>query len=1022
MRCSLGGRVALASASALAIGVVLAAGAARAADVTVPDNTTVTGQKTISGADKVTVGSGGKLTSSSNPTILQSSSAAGIVIDNSGIIESTATGGRAIRFNGGTSMTFTISNRAGATIQSQNDAIQVNPSVTSGTIVVDNWGLIQSTGVNSNNGQAIDFGAVAGTTSITITNFATGIIQTADADAIRPGNAAVIHNYGQITSNNYLTNSGADAIDYQTSTSGTVYNYAGGIISGGRHGINISYDSTKNAGTDAVTVYNWGTIIGRNGSGIGSDVSGVVVNYGTITGTADGIPGVANGDGDGVDIDYKATITNYGIIQGTGAKGVGSDGLANTSEAIAIGGGTVDNKAGATIYGAGNGILVDNSSQGNAFYKVEITNAGTIAGGTGYGIYIRSAFDNVITNSGTITGGNGKAIVFGDGNDTLNILTGSVINGTVDGGAGSNTVNLAGTGTFAGTINFQRLNLLSGTWTLTGTESYADGAYISDGGTLIETGNLGATVNVASGGTLAGTGTVGGVVLASGGTISPGLTPGAIGTLTVAGNIAFSSGSQYLVDMASSGTSDRISAGTATLAGVVVVDAQSGKWTPTTNTTILETSGGYTGTFSSISTDLAFLTPSLVYDASSVTLLMTRNSVYFQDVAATGNQRAVATSLNTTPTDSPLFLAIVGQSAASARAAFDALSGEGMTGAITGGLQASGQFGAGVLSQAIGAGIDAGPGGAAQGDPAMMGLGMAAAKAKPDPLAATSRLRMWASAFDQNMRLGGSETVGSAATTSRQSGLLSGADVRLAPGLSLGLAAGYSDGAATTDARATRVAMTGYHLATYGVARSGSLYLAASGSYSGFFKASDRTVAALGTTEREKAEFTSEVIALRAEVGRTFALGRATVTPFAGLELARYLSGSYTETAYGAGSSLGALGLTVSGNRTDSAATALGVRLRSEETLANGMRIAPSLSLAWVHNFVTDRDLAASFTGVSADPFTVSGARADADLAQLRAGLSLRLSPRATVAAEIGTDQGAHTQSFSARGDIRLSW
>lgn len=155
-------------ASALAAGLTTSA---YAADVNVPDNTTVSGQKIVNGTDKVTVGVGAKLTSSSNPTVLENSSATGIVIDNAGTIESTASGARAIRFNGGTSMTFTITNRAGATIQAQDDAIQISPSVTSGTIVVTNSGLIQSAA----GGQAIDFSnVVSGATSITINNQASG--------------------------------------------------------------------------------------------------------------------------------------------------------------------------------------------------------------------------------------------------------------------------------------------------------------------------------------------------------------------------------------------------------------------------------------------------------------------------------------------------------------------------------------------------------------------------------------------------------------------------------------------------------------------------------------------------------------------------------------------------------------------------------------------------------------------------------------------------------------------------------
>ena len=205
--------------------------AAVAADINVPADTTVSGQKTFGGTDKVTVSAGGKLTSSSNPTLNQTSTSTGVLIDNFGTIELTGTGARAIRFNSGTAMSFTLTNEAGATIQSQNDALQIGTAVKSGTIIVNNYGLIQATGTGSNNGQAIDFGGgVAGTASITINNFATGVMQTADADGLRPGNNATINNYGQIISNNFQTNSGADAVDFQTSTGGTVNNYAGGFI------------------------------------------------------------------------------------------------------------------------------------------------------------------------------------------------------------------------------------------------------------------------------------------------------------------------------------------------------------------------------------------------------------------------------------------------------------------------------------------------------------------------------------------------------------------------------------------------------------------------------------------------------------------------------------------------------------------------------------------------------------------------------------------------------------------------
>ncbi|WP_164604236.1 autotransporter domain-containing protein [Rhodopseudomonas sp. BR0M22] len=350
-------------------------------------------------------------------------------ITNAGLIDATTTANRAINLNIsnlGTVTAFTVINTSTGTIQSQDDAIRVTASTlaTTGSFTVDNAGTITSTGT----GQAIDFNDLTSGT-IQIINRATGVIRSTSADAVRPGEGATVTNYGLIYSDGAVGSSN-DGIDFQ-SHSGTVINKSGGTISGFRHGIT----------TDAnVTVTNeaGATIIGRNGSGVGSDGTGTVINYGRITGAYNG---GGTGDGDGVDVDFAATVTNYGIIEGTGAGGYDSGGRLNNSEGLSIGGGTITNFG--TISGASYGIVVNNDSNpdgsrsGVAATTITNNAGATIIGQNGFAIRLENktgtAADNdTIVNAGTIIGNGAipdpNAVVLLQ-NGTLD--TGSV--GTLDG-------------------------------------------------------------------------------------------------------------------------------------------------------------------------------------------------------------------------------------------------------------------------------------------------------------------------------------------------------------------------------------------------------------------------------------------------------------------------------------------------------------------------------------------------------------------------------------------------------------
>ncbi|GLK55529.1 Ca2+-binding RTX toxin-like protein [Methylopila capsulata] len=407
---------------------------------------TLAARLTMAGGDTLQV-DGTFSVATNAQTVRFSTAPDGAEIHNDGLIENTASGGRAIRFETavGSDLTALIDNEG--RILAVDDAIQIQAgTVSAGTLTITNGvhGKIISA-----EGQALDLASASGEFLADIDN--AGSLASRISDGVRIAGGTQLVNSGAIRGGaaaGYVQ--GADGVQIEDGAGGLVFNASGGVIVGDRHGINAGEDSSLGAINEA-----GGSIVGRNGSGIGSDGAGLVVNYGMITGffadaagsdvngtTPDSGPdGVNDGDGDGIDIDGEATIQNYGLIRGLGAGGTGSDGLPNTAEGIAAGGGDITNFAGGKIYGAGLGILIDDSSQGDAPFETTIENAGTIQGGSSYAIKIVSNLDDVVINSGRIIGGGGNAILFGSGDNVLAIDAGSAIRGLSDGGAGDDALD-----------------------------------------------------------------------------------------------------------------------------------------------------------------------------------------------------------------------------------------------------------------------------------------------------------------------------------------------------------------------------------------------------------------------------------------------------------------------------------------------------------------------------------------------------------------------------------------------------
>jgi hypothetical protein len=94
-----------------------------------------------------------------------------------------------------------------------------------------------------------------------------------------------------------------------------------------------------------------------------------------------------------------------------------------------------------------------------------------------------------IINAGLLQSGVGTAINGGTGNVSLILQTGSTIIGTANGGGGSNTVTLQGTGTASNPfVNFQTLIMQGTAWNWTGSGTFTTALLQS--GTLTLTGTL----------------------------------------------------------------------------------------------------------------------------------------------------------------------------------------------------------------------------------------------------------------------------------------------------------------------------------------------------------------------------------------------------------------------------------------------------------------------------------------------------------------------------------------------------
>jgi subtilase-type serine protease len=978
----------------LSLAIALLISAMAAHGKTVQIDTATTAAQTLGGSDTLTISAPGSITNSGKAVSLKdSTSGAGVVIDNAGKIVSS--GGRAIDSSGDLTQArnYTIYNRSGGQILGANDALRIDSNFVSGSLLIDNSGVIRST-----TGQGLDLDALRSDgVKTTIINRAGGLIRGDASDGMKTGANATITNYGEIsTGDSHNADEKFDGIDIDSASGVSVTNY--GAISGGRHGITTDLGAT---------LINYGQVTGRNGSGFGSDGDGTVINHGTITGAYSGLQ--ANGDGDGVDIDKIAHIENYGTIQGVGAGGVDKGGFANGSEGIALGGGYILNANSALISGADSAILVDDGSGGSGLAATTLENFGTVQGLNGFGVKFVGEFADSVINGGTISGSNGLALDLGGGNDSLTLRNGSRFVGIVDGGSGYDRVVMddAAGGSFGASRNFEWLEVKQGAWTLTGHGDFSDGGAVRNGATLLNQGSIAGNLSVDAGGVYAGGGSVGSLNV--NGTLR---TDTSLGRASIVRDLNMGSAATLAYGVNADGSSAPVQVGgIANLNGATLaVNPGSGSYPWQSHYTVLQ-AAQVNGTFGKVSSDYAFLTPTLAYTPTQVDLTYTRNDVDFNAFAATGNGTNAANSLATIGKNSALYNALLNTSQNSAGAAIEQLAGASNANLTSATLGASSQVGSSMLSamqQMAGS-----PGlmvGLDQRDTPVLAANGVPSEARNlnDP---NARGRLWLQGIGGYGKLDGEH--GSSGLEQRTKGSVLGADWALNPAWRLGVLGGYSK----TDLDATGVDgnVESWHAGVYALHQNGPIAVRLGAAYSGHQGESKRTIAFNGFSDRPKGDYYADSQQAFAELGYAMGSGRLSAEPFANLGYQRYHRDSYQEKG-------GAAALQVDGQTQDNFSSTFGLRLAHLSSLDNGISVTPRMAAGWKHTYggVSSSTRQAFVTGGTA--FSVDGSSLDRDSLVLEAGLDVGISARHTLGVGYSGEIGSNSRNHGLIGQWQMSF
>ncbi|KQP10024.1 autotransporter [Methylobacterium sp. Leaf99] len=570
---------------------------------------------------------------------------------------------------------------------------------------------------------------------------------------------------------------------------------------------------------------------------------------------------------------------------------------------------------------------------------------------------------------------------------------------------------------------------VTGTLRMDGTDRLTTNATIGSGGALYANGTITGLATVGSGGLLGGTGTVGGVTALSGGTVAPG---NSIGTLSVAGNVAFAAGSTYQVEANAAGRSDRIAAsGAAALSGgTVQVLAAGGTYDPRTQYTILDAASGVSGQFAGVTANLAFLSPSLRYRPNAVDLTLTRNDLAFATVAQTRNQAAVATAIQAGGAGTGSYDRTVGLTTPEAVGAFQALTGDIHASAITAEFETAFFVREAILGR-MRRGARPGDGEATDYGrlPAAYTADLPGRRAAPVPVPIRVLdprvFGVWGQGFGS---FGQARSDGNAASLSRQtSGFILGADARVAGGVRFGLAGGYTVTNLDTAGRLQSGVIESGFGGVYGGYEHGPVSLRLGAVYADNAARLRRTVLFAGVTDTAAARTGGATIQGFGELGYKVFLGGGApsggetgpapvttpsyIEPFVGGAYVSIRRDRFAETG-------GVAALTGFARDYDLGTATAGLRAQASLDLGLGVPVSVHGLLGYRRAFGDVVPTALLAFGATGPTFLTAGIPIDRDALVAEAGLDLRVSANTTLGVAYTGQAGRRAEDHAVKGNF----